>query len=180
MELDVSLWMESGFWRDMRYAALFLGPKHPVTAALTLQTDWIQPEQSALCVMQNPQTDQVGRGPPIVLVQLPHQHLTGHLGRRNHETPSSQRSLHHCTFLRPTGCSQLRDASRRGKDQTDFIFLWIKADFQRTRSMKTRRLAPKVPRMPRPISLWLPEVCYSTRSWLVGFSVHPFLVYQDT
>ena len=74
---------------------------------------------------------------------------TGHLGRRKHET-SSQRSLHHSTFLRPGGCSQLRDASRMAKDQTDFIFLWIKADFQWTRSMKIRMLNPKVTRTPWP------------------------------
>ena len=37
------LWMESGFWRDMLYAALFPGPKHPITAALTLKSEGSSP-----------------------------------------------------------------------------------------------------------------------------------------
>ena len=101
----MSLWMESGFWRDMLYAALFLGPKHPVTAALTLQTDWIQPQQAALCVMQNPQTDQVGRGPPILLLRLPHQHL----GQDTRAGETMRRPLHRGHYITPPS-SDLRGA----------------------------------------------------------------------
>lgn len=133
-------------WRvvsgDTPPAVLFLEPKHPVTAALTLQTDWIQPQQAALCVMQNPQTDQVGRGPQYSCSDSAPAPGTGHPGRRNHETPSSQkRSLH------PPPSSDLRGARNSempagGEGPDSFIFLWIKADFQRTRSVKTRGWLP--------------------------------------
>ena len=75
---------------------------------------------STLCDAEStdrPSEERASNGPGSTPTPAPG---TGHLGRRKHET-SSQTSLHHSTFCRPGGGSQLRDASRTGKDQTDHL-----------------------------------------------------------
>ena len=113
-------------------------------------SDWgLQSQQSALWVMQNPQTDQVRRGPPIVLVWLPPQHLA-----QDTWEGESMRPLHRGHYITPPS-SDPGDAhssempAGRGRTR-QIIFLWIKADFQRTRSMKIRTLTPKMTRTPWP------------------------------
>ena len=83
----------------------------------------------------------------MVLVQLPHQHL----GQDTWEG-ESMRPLHRRHYITPPSADPEEAHSSEmpaGRGRTrQIIFLWIKADFQRTRSMKIRTLTPKVKRTP--------------------------------
>ena len=106
------------------------------------------PIPAALCDAEStdrPGEERASNGPGSTPAPAPG---TGHLGRRKHET-SSQRSLHHSPSSDPGDAHSSEMPAGRGRTR-QIIFLWIKADFQRTRWMNIRTLTPKVTRMPLP------------------------------
>ena len=165
-------WVESGFWRDMLYAVLFPGPKHPVTAALSLTSEDSSPSSQHSVWCRIHRHTRWGEGlqwswfdsRPSTWDRTPGEEKAWDLFT---EVTTS------LTFLRPGEAHSSEMPAGRGRTR-QIIFLWFKADFQRTRSMNIRTLTPKVTRMPLPHFTLASWNLFLNKVLTCGFLCPPF------